>query len=761
MGRAEARRARERGARGAKTEGAGIRRFFTWKKLLGTFFGLCLLAMGAFYVVYLLVPVPTANIQATMQSNVYKYGNGKILARTGEINREIVGLDKIPDDVEKAFVAAENKSFYQDSGVDFMGTARGVFNTLSGKGKQGGSTITQQYVKNYYLDQDQTVTRKLKELVISLKVDQRMKKPDILAGYLNTSYYGRGAYGIQAAAQAYYGVDAEKLTVSQGAYLAALLQAPSQYDWTFAGPTSRKLVTDRWNYVLNNMVEEGWLSRSERAQQKFQVPQKPKAAPGMEGQTGYLVAAAKQELISQGISEEDIDAGGWTITLNIDEKRQKQLVKAVKKQLEDHLDRKGNKVDATVQAGATSVDPKTGHVVALYGGVGATEHWMSNATRRDYQPASTFKPLVFASALENGAKTQDGNEIGLNTIYDGDSRRPVEGSDTPFAPQNEDDRSYGPVTVQKAMNKSINSVFAQMIVDAGPDKVKKTALALGMKDGDAFVEQPAMSLGTMGASTWDMAGVYATLDNHGKKVTPTIVKSAEHKDRTFEHTEPAIGERVIERETADTVTAALTGVVKNGSGFEANTSAYQAAGKTGTSENNKSAWFAGYTPELATVVALFGEDADKGKQVTLTGTANSGRANGGGFPARIWADYTLGALDGGSDARFDLDLAETALPEPDPTTTPTEEPTETESPTEEPTGTKSPTEDPTPTRTPTAPTRTPTIPTPTQTPTDDPTEGETGGNSGGSIGGGDGGDPTGDPGDGESGGSGDLKPPKP
>ncbi|MFF8288072.1 transglycosylase domain-containing protein [Streptomyces sp. NPDC016309] len=757
MGRAGARQARERGARGAKTEGGGIRRFFTWRRLLGTFFTLCLLTMGAFYVIYLLVPVPSANAQATMQSNVYRYSNGKILARTGEINREIVGLEKIPDPVEKAFVAAENKSFYQDSGVDFMGTARGVLNTVTGKGKQGGSTITQQYVKNYYLDQDQTVTRKLKELVISLKVDQNMKKPEILAGYMNTSYYGRGAYGIQAAAQAYYGVDAEKLTVSQGAYLAALLQAPNQYDWAIASSTGRKLAKERWNYVLDNMVEEGWLSRSERTVQKFQVPQAPKAAPGMEGQTGYIVAAAKQEMMNQGLSEEAIDAGGWDITLNIDEKRQKKLVKAVDEQLEDHLDRKENKVDATVQAGATSVDPKTGSVVALYGGVGATEHWMSNATRRDFQPASTFKPLVFASALENGAETQDGAEIGLNTTYDGTSRRPVEGSETPFAPQNEDDRSYGPVTVQEAMNKSINSVFAQMIVDAEPAEVKKTALSLGMKDGDGFVEQPAMSLGTMGASTWDMAGVYATLDNHGKKVTPTIVKSAEHKDRTFERRIAPVGDRVISRQTADTVTSALTGVVRNGSGHEANTSAYQAAGKTGTSENNKSAWFAGYTPELTTVVALFGEDADKGRQVTLTGTANSGRANGGGFPARIWADYTLGALDGGSDARFDLDVAESAPSLPDPTATPTEEPTETESPTEEPDETESPTEDPAPTRTPSTPTRTPTVPTPTQTPTGEPTDGgELGGATGGDDGGG---DPTGDPADGGT--EGDLKPPKP
>ncbi|MDX3338725.1 transglycosylase domain-containing protein [Streptomyces sp. ME02-6979.5a] len=701
MGRADARRAQAQESRRAAKSG-GIRRLFTWKKLLGTFFGIVLLGMGAFGALYLYVDVPAANAMAERQSNVYKYSDGTVLARTGKgVNRQIVDLAEVPKNVQHAFVAAENKTFYKDQGVDLKGTTRGLLNTLSGKGKQGGSTITQQYVKNYYLTQDPTVSRKLKELVISLKVDQQESKETILAGYINTAYYGRGASGIQAAAQAYYGIDAQDLNVSQGAYLASLLQAPSQYDWATASDTGKKLVKERWAYTLRNMVEMGWLTDAERTQQKFPYPDKPKAAPGMEGQTGYLVEAANKELEKQGVSAADREAGGWTFTLTIDKKRQKALEKSVDDQLESKLDREGNKVDATVQAGATSVDPKTGKVVALYGGEDYVKHYISNATRQDYQPASTFKPLVLASALENESKTQDGRLIGLNTVYDGTSKRPVVGSDTPFSPQNEDDRSYGPISVQRAMNSSVNSVFAQMIVDVTPARAKETALALGVPDKE-FPERPAVSLGTMNASTWDMAGAYATLDNHGQKVTPHILQSAEHRDRTVNPEKPK-REQAISRASADTVTKALTGVVDAGSGSAANTSAYDAAGKTGTSENNKSAWFAGYTPELTTVVALFGEGDGGRKQVSLTGTANSGRANGGGFPARIWADYTLGALGGGSDKTFDLQDVERgeAPAPPTPSDTPSDDPTPSEEPT--PSDTPSDTPSETPSETPTTP----------------------------------------------------------
>ncbi|MFG2541370.1 transglycosylase domain-containing protein [Streptomyces sp. NPDC048232] len=716
MGRAEERKARQRGGRRAapknrRSSGAGgksgIRRLFTWKKIVGTFFGLCLLGMGAFIVLYMVIDIPEGNPEADLQSNVYKYSDGSVMARTGERNREIVDLAKVPKDVQRSFVAAENKSFYEDAGVDLKGTTRGVLNTLSGKGAQGGSTITQQYVKNYYLSQEQTVSRKLKELVISLKLDREKSKDYILAGYMNTSYYGRGAYGIQAAAQAYYRVDAEDLTVEQGAYLSALLQAPNQYDWAIASETGKKLAQDRWNYVLDNMVEQKWLDASERQGMKFPVPKEPKAAAGMEGQTGYLVDAAnytlKKQLVAQGAAEDMeqakalVDLGGYTVTLNIDKKKQAALEKSVKAKLTGKLDPKKRDVDADVQAGAASVDPKTGGVLAMYGGVDYVKHYTNNATRDDYQPASTFKPVILAAAVDQDAETQDGVPITANTMYDGTSRRPVMDGDQKvgFAPPNEDDVDYGDIDVQEAMNKSVNSVFAQMGIDVSMTEVMKVAAELGM-DTEGEQAVPAQTLGSMGASPLEMAGVYATLDNHGKKVTPQIVKSVEHKDRTIEIPD-AIGEQIISKQAADTVTSVLTGVVDDGT---ARTSVrenplrdgQQVAGKTGTSDDNKSAWFTGFTPGLVTSVGLFGEDAKSHAQVPMYKAGGVDyRVNGGGFPAEIWAAYTFGVMD--EVTKFKLDTKQGAAVKPSrspsvsqsPSQSPTQEETQEESPSQEPT----------------------------------------------------------------------------
>ncbi|MEW1751210.1 transglycosylase domain-containing protein [Streptomyces angustmyceticus] len=695
MGRADARRARQGSARRAKQKDkkSGIRRFFTWKKLLGAFLGVCLLGILGFIGLYLYVDIPKGNNDAKLQSNVYKYADGKVMARTGLRNRENVPLSRIPKDVQRTFVAAENKTFYDDSGVDLKGTLRGVLNTLRGQGKQGGSTITQQYVKNYYLSQEQTVSRKLQEIVISLKVDNKYGKDDILAGYINTSYYGRGAYGIQAAAQAYYGVDVEKLTVSQGAYLASLLQAPNQYDWTLATEAGRKRVKERWAYTLDNMVEMKWLSPEDRRKQTFQVPKDPKPLSGVSGQTNYLVEQAKQELFAQGVDEKQFAAGGWTVTLGIDKNKQKALERAVKRKLLADLDPKKRKVDADAQLGATSVDPKTGRIVAMYGGEGPPKHYRNNATRTDYQAASTFKPLILASAMENNAVTQDGVPINPDTVYDGRNRRPVVGGTIPFAPPNEDEQQYGKISVQTATNNSVNAVFAQMGADVGLEKVKETAVSLGM--ADTMDVKPAMTLGTMGASPLQMAGAYATLDNHGKKVTPTLVTQASHSVNGAETKVPLknpIGDQVLSRKTADTVTSVLTGVVNDGTASQAvKNTAYKAAGKTGTSDDDKSAWFVGYTPKLVTAVGMFGESPQGGRQVTLKNAGGDGRVNGGGYPARVWADYTEAALNGNTGADFELDTELGAGVPPTITPTPSQSTSPSPTPSETPSGSPSPT----------------------------------------------------------------------
>lgn len=548
-------------------------------------------------------------------------------------------------------LAAEDRSFYREGAVNPSALLRAGWNTLTGQGTQGGSTITQQYVKNAYLTHQQTVSRKVRELFISIKVDATLDKDEILSDYLNTTYYGRGAYGIQAAAQAYFGVDANKLDAAQGAYLAALLNAPSAYDVATATDAGKKAATARWNYVLDGLVQEKWLSAADRAALTFPQVRPPQPALGLSGQAGYLVDAAKGYLISNHLVDEAALAkGGYQITLSIDPNRQTDLQNAVQRQLTSQLNPGKRPGDADIQAGAVSVDPATGAVLAMYGGADYTSHFVNNATRRDYQAGSTFKPIALASAFDTGAKTQDGRSITPDTVYDGANRRPVRGGSAkpPYAPPNEGEQQYGQITLRQATDWSVNSAFAQLAQDTGLQQVKQTAIALGLpadtKELDAV---PSIPLGVSMPSVLDMAGVYATLDDGGQHTTPWLVQSL-RLDGTDIALPPHQSGRAVSRQTARQVTDMLQGVVSDqgGTGWRAASLGRPAAGKTGTTDGNRSAWFAGYTPELVNVVAMFGEQHDTGRQVTLTGTAGGGQVFGGSFPAQIWSDYMEAALKG-------------------------------------------------------------------------------------------------------------------
>jgi membrane peptidoglycan carboxypeptidase len=643
----------------------------TWRMTLGAFVVGVLLVIGGFFLGYSLVQIPSANALATQQSNVYLYADGSVLARDGEVNRENVGLARISKDAQHAVLAAEDRDFYTESAIDPKAMIRAGWNTATGKGKQSGSTITQQYVKNYYLAQEQTVTRKVKEFFISIKLDREKSKNEILEGYLNTSFFGRGAYGIQAAAQAYYGIDATELTAAQGAYLASLLNAPSEYD-VVAHPENKGAAEARWNYVLDGMVKMKWLDQAERAGLKFPTPKQTTVSTGMSGQRGYVVRIVKDYLIKNGIvDEEDLDRGGYRITTTLQKDKQDAFVKAVDDKLMSELD-KDRKVDTYVRAGGASVDPKTGKVVAMYNGIDYVKQYTPNATRRDFQVGSTFKPFVFTAAVENHSDTQDGRMINPNTIYEGDSERPVEGwSGTSYAPENEDHHDYGSITVREATDKSVNAVYAQMAVDVGPSKVKETAVDLGLAaDTPEMPEGPAIALGTATASPLDMAQAYATLANHGRHAPYTLVEKV-MKDGKHEVELPERHEsQAVSREAADTTTSVLRSVVQNGTATAAQAAGRPAAGKTGTAEEDTAAWFAGYTPDLATVVAVMGQDPVTAAHKSLYGVMGLDRINGGGAPAEIWAQYTRNALEGEPVSSFDLQLQAgadvTAPPSADP-----------------------------------------------------------------------------------------------
>ncbi|MFF4268102.1 transglycosylase domain-containing protein [Streptomyces virginiae] len=662
----------------ARRKRTGWRRFLpTWRMVLGGILLVALLIGGALVAGYLLVDIPPANAAATAQSNVYLYSDGSQIARDGEVNRVNVPLSQIPRSVQEAVLAAEDRDFYSERAVDPKAMIRAAWNTATGKGTQSGSTITQQYVKNYYLGQEQTLKRKAKEFFIAIKLGREKSKNYILEGYLNTSYFGRNAYGIQAAAQAYYGKDVGKLTTAEGAYLATLLNSPSAFD-VVSHPQSRPRALARWNYVLDGMVKKQWLTPAERATTQFPEPGKVRAAAGLSGQRGYLVEAIKDYIVDNEIlDDKTLAEGGYRITTTIDKRRQSALVDAVDSQMVSKLEPETRKADRLVRTGGVSIDPATGKVLAMYGGIDYTKQYVNNATRHDYQVASTFKPFVFAAAVENDSRTQDGRRITPNTIYNGDNKRPVVGGRIRFAPENEGQISYGNITVNTATDLSVNAVYAQMAVDVGTGKVKKTAIDLGIPENTPnFVPGPAMALGTLQASVLDMTQAYATLADHGRRTPYTFVEKITKGGDTIGLPERT-PTQAISREAADTTTSMLVSVVDNGTGTAALAAGHPAAGKTGTGELDRSAWFAAYTPDLVTVISMMGQDPDTGTLESLYGALGEARIGGGGYPARIWAAYTKTALEGTDPVDFDLELQPGAAPPPPPTEPESEPPQET------------------------------------------------------------------------------------
>ncbi|GGS58630.1 penicillin-binding protein [Streptomyces violaceus] len=704
----------------------GWRRWMPSWKLVS---GLCIGFFGSLVAVagigYAMVGVPNEeNAAALSQNNVYYWANGKQMIATGSgQNRQNVTIDRIPEAMQQAVISAENKSFYQDSGVDPMGIARALANMARGGDTQGGSTITQQFVKNTYLSQDQTVTRKFKEMFISIKVGTKLSKDEILQGYLNTSYYGRGAYGIQAAAQTYYGKDAVKLEPSECAFLAALLKGPTYYDpagnesldTAASADANEKRSKERWGWILEQMHNDKKLSDAayQKAISRYPMPDDRKAAKGMSGQIGYLADTAKKYVLNNSnITEKQFDQGGYQIKTTFDKAKVDALAKAVKKVEKQKLDPDKRELDKHVQFGAASVKPKDGAIVALYGGAGYENgHFNNNADTSGVPVGSTWKPFVLAAAMEHGTYRSDG--VGLSPLskYNGNDdlkvRKPdgsyyLRKDNSIFRQQNETDYPWGYIPLRKAMEQSVNTPFVQLGVDVGMARVREMAKQSGILDQSMVQElNPSFALGTSTPSAIRMADAYATFAASGKQAAPYSVTSVKFNGQEVPGFEKPRITQAMPENVANNVTNVLENVIENGTGKNALSLGRTAAGKTGTTDENKSAWFVGYTQQLSTSVAMFREDPKSAKLLSMNGTAGEKSIHGGDVPTLVWTEFMKAALKGETDLGFPkpekIGAIQDEVGAPSPTPTPSAEPSETvtESPSATPSDSSTPSPSPT------------------------------------------------------------------
>jgi Membrane carboxypeptidase (penicillin-binding protein) len=703
----------------------------SWKLVTGLFIGFCGSMVAAAGVAYALVGIPDIGKTAKAQNNVYYYAdNTEMVATGGEANRQIISYAQIPKEMRWAVMSAENKTFETDSGVDPMGIARAFVNMAKGGQTQGGSTITQQYVKNAMLqDQSQTISRKLRELFVSIKVGAKMPKDQIMAGYLNSAYYGRNAYGIQAAAHAYFNKDATKLDPSQCAFLAAVLKGATYYDPAGApgidpaanAQANRKRAEARWHWILDQEVKDGRLSAAQRAEFKtFPKIQSPRSNAALSGQVGYLVDLANTYLISNsdktGITETKLRQGGLQIHTTFDKAKVKALENAVKKVQKANIKpklRPNN--DKYVQFGGASVNPDTGAIEAIYGGVDATKHFTDNADQTGAQVGSTFKPFVLAAAMTWGARNPKGGEeqaqdertiVSPKSLYSGKNGLKIKdynGNDwtddkgKEWLQQNDGHQSLNPpsykIDLREAMRESVNSAYVQLGMDVGLDKVKDSVLRAGIKESSlASSRFPSFSLGTSSPSAIRMAGGYATFAASGKQRDPYSVEKVTDKDGdVFQHDHVAKTVQAFTPEVADNVTDVLKTVVEKGTGTNAQLKGREVAGKTGTTDGNKSAWFVGYTPQLATAIGMYRLDDNESNKnrefLPMYGTGGEKTIHGASFPSQIFRDYMEVALEKDKPEAFPVPvdigvvLNDTPSPSPTPSATVSDSPSPTPTPT--------------------------------------------------------------------------------
>ena len=588
--------------------------------------GLFTLAAGLLAVVVAVrvAAIPQASEIATAQTTILYYDDGVTeLARLGDANRVSVDFSGIPLVAQQAMLAAEDRDFYEHGGFSIRGIARAVVtNVMGAAGAGGGSTITQQYAKNAYLTQERTLTRKAKELILSIKLETLISKDQILADYMNTIYFGRNAYGIESASTLYFGKSAADLAVAEAAFLAAIVQAPNG----LSPEENLSGLQQRWNYVLDGMVSQGWLSQEERVSITFPKYLTEPPSQTFSGPQGHLVEQVRQEMYANGITDDLINLAGLRVVTTFNKQAQDAMILAVNEEgPKDNIE--------GLRIGVASIRPETGEVVAMYGGADYLENQLNNATQMIGQAGSTFKPFTLAAGIENGSS--------LSTAFSGKNKTKVDN----YEVVNYGGQSFGDrVTLLKATESSINSAYVELAESVGREVVLEAAIRAGIP-ADAVGMEPnlAFTLGTASPHVVDIAAAYATFASRGLQVGPSYIKAITTGagETLFKLSPKPV--QAFSTDVADIVTYALQKTVQVGTGKAAKALGRPVAGKTGTTNDNKSALFAGYTPELATAV-MFVKDGPDGQPMSLSGTGGMSSVTGGSFPARIFTSYMKGAL---------------------------------------------------------------------------------------------------------------------
>ena len=556
--------------------------------------------------------------------------DGKTVLATlrGDESRIVVASDDISPLMKQAIVAVEDRRFWEHQGVDYRGILRAVWADVRHKAVvEGGSTITQQFVKNTYTHQERTISRKLKEAALAWQLERKWSKDRILTAYLNTIYFGNGAYGIEMAARVYFHEHARDLTLAQSALLAGLPASPGAYD----PATNPKAAESRRRLVLQMMRDEGLISLKEQLTADAQKLPKPRDIhlPVTAGRQGYFAEYVKQQLVPYYGSGK-VFGGGLKVYTTIDLDLQRLAAEAIDEWLPERDD---------PAAALVAIDPRDGRVLAMVGGRNYKKSQFNLAVQGERQPGSSFKPFVLATALSEGISPQTQFTSQPTVINLGDKLWSV---------HNYENSYLGTIDLVDATTYSDNSVYAQLTAQVGPGNVAAMAKRLGIQSplNDYF----AIGLGAEAVNPLEMARAFSTFAHNGVRVdgsilgnTPRAVTKVVDGNRV-EKNEP-VDKQVLDPNDAATLNSILQNVVTAGTGKRAALTDRVVAGKTGTTENYGDAWFVGYTPQLAVAVWV----GYPNKLVPMLTQFEGGPVAGGTYPALIWKSFIEKALKAEND----------------------------------------------------------------------------------------------------------------